>query len=416
MKTSLVWLAVCAVVMVVGLGSGSPVGAAGYSLETVPVYQLDVLNSQDPDEFRYPVDWLLTTSVDEAAALVGHGWTNRGIAFWVSPVGRPGTVALYRLYSPGATDHFYTTSWEERQGALGMGYAPDGVLGYVVAKDVTVSGMAELHRFYVGGREQFHVYSVDPAASRGGSYDGVECHVWTSKTVVASMTVTAPGRGEEVKGASEYEITWNSSARGGYVSLSYSVDAGTTWVPIEYGVENKGYRTWRVPNVATTHGRVRIVWTDNLFGETNVLAIAESEYDFKIAQVRLAIPRRMVTAVAVKLGAPGGLTAKAESASEVKLTWKAVEGEPEGYIVERQMGDGPFLQIANVRAPGVAYTDTGACPGTRYAYRVRAYGPGINSALFAQAAANTALSLQAAGARSEAQGVRRQRVRQRVAE
>jgi hypothetical protein len=393
MRAFPVCLMVC-LLLVAGLCTPSQVQAANYFVESVPVYQLDIQDDQDSDTFSYVVDCLLTTSTTELSAAVANGWQNKGIVCYVAPVQAPGTIPLYRLHHPAISDHLSTSSWDERQRAIGLGYALEGVVGYVYPRDEAITGTASLHRFYSGGSSSYHMYTLDPAQFSGKTYEGVDSLVWSSKTPIASITLTAPKPGEELKGASQYEISWNSSTRGGYVCVNYSPDGGTTWRPVEYGVENKGFFTWTVPNVETQHGRVQIVWTDALFGETNLLGIAESGLDFKIAPVKLAIPRRRMAMTTAKLPSPTEFTAKTASTSAITLTWKPVPGEVRGYILERRTGDGLFLQIAHLRASQTTYTDDDLTPGTRYEYRLRAYGPGLTSANSMAVAANTAASLK----------------------
>ena len=281
MKTSAV-LVVLLLTIAGGLQFSSPVAAYDYALESVPVYQLDVPDDQDPDTFSCTADWFLTTSVAEMSQAVSNGWDSRGIGFYVSPAQIPGTLALYRLYYPDSSDHLYTTSWAERQSAIATGFSPEGALGYVFPADASVPGTVPLHRFYSDDPCSLHMYFTDATAGAGAAYEGVACYVWPAKQQIANLTITAPTAGEELKGLTAYDVSWKSSMPGGYISLSYSSDAGNSWTLIDCGLENKGFTKWRVPDTATTHARIQIVWTDAIFGQTNVLARAESQSDFKI--------------------------------------------------------------------------------------------------------------------------------------
>ena len=78
-------------VALLGLWVPSWAEAANYFVESVPVYQLDILDDQDPDTFSYAVDCLLTTSTTELSVAVANSWTNKGIVCYVSPVQAPGT-------------------------------------------------------------------------------------------------------------------------------------------------------------------------------------------------------------------------------------------------------------------------------------------------------------------------------------
>jgi hypothetical protein len=55
MRVFPVCLVVCLLV-VLGLSAPSQAEAANYFVESVPVYQLDILDDQDPDTFSYVVD------------------------------------------------------------------------------------------------------------------------------------------------------------------------------------------------------------------------------------------------------------------------------------------------------------------------------------------------------------------------
>jgi hypothetical protein len=412
MKMRSICLAVL-VTVVGGLGLSSPAGAYNYFLESVPLYQLDIQNELDTNAFTYTDNWFMTVSVAEMTYAVANGWDNKGIACYVSPAQIPGSVALMRLHNPDSTDHLYTTSWAERQNAIAIGFLYEGIVGYVFPANASVPGTVPLHRFYVGGDACYHFYSTNAAAGGGSSYEGIACHVWSSKKQLVSMTITAPKAGEEVKGLSKYDVSWTSSLPGGYVFLNYSTDAGNSWKLIDSGLENKGFAPWRVPNLDTIHARVQIVWTDNLFGATNVLARVESPSDFKIKKSTLQITAAAKSLVQAHLSSPTALTTKTLSASAIQLSWKAGTGNPKGYIVERQTGSGPFLQVANVRAPSLTYTDSSVSPGTSYAYRVSAYGEGVSSGYSNKASARTVYALKTRGVGPAAQGKPMQRIQQR---
>lgn len=73
--------------------------------------------------------WHLMTT---AAACEGApGAIDEGAHGWIATSQLPGTVPLYRLFNGAAPDHFYTTSDSERAFATAIGYADEGVAGYV---------------------------------------------------------------------------------------------------------------------------------------------------------------------------------------------------------------------------------------------------------------------------------------------
>ena len=379
-------------VIILELSTASVSAVDDYFLESIPVYQLDVQDDQDPDTFSYMVDWVLTASPGEMSVAVANGWDNRGIAFYVSPAQIPGTVLLHRLYNPAGTDHFCTTSWDEVQAVIPQGYVYEGAIGYVFPANAPAAGTVPLQRFYSGGDAALHMYYTNAAAGGGANYEGVACHVWPARQRIASMAITAPTAGEEVKGAGRYDVSWNSSAQGGFIALSYSTDAGNTWTPVEAGIQNTGLTHWKVPNVDCQHARLKIVWTDFWWGATNVLAAVASPFDFRIK--KFTVQPGMMQARVKKLRSPTALIAKVVSPLAIQVSWRAVAGDSQGYIVERRVGNGRFMQVANVKATELNFTDKFVSPGTAYVYRVRSYGQDVSSGYSRTASVMTAHSLK----------------------
>jgi hypothetical protein len=192
-------------------------------------------------------------------------------------------------------------------------------------------------------------------------------------------------------------MRWSASSKIGAVSLGYSSDAGYSWMVTDCGLANKGFASWRVPNIDTNHARIQIVWTDARSGPTNLLAIAESRSDLTIRKGPVTLPSGALRRVPMARASPTRLTARTLSTGGIRLSWRAAKGSPKGYIIERRTGQRPFLQVANVLAPAVTYTDGYISPGTSYAYRVRAYGGGVSSGYCEVASAKTVLSLKMPG-------------------
>lgn len=289
-------LCVFCVMILVGLDFQTAANAADYLAKSVPVYRLKSFMLVDGGPFGGQNDSVMMTSVAEMNNALQNGWKSDGIACWTSPAQIPGTVPLYRMYKPSASDHFYVSTKSERDSAVGLGYSQEGIVGYVYPKNINppVPGTVPLYRFYSGGQFTYHRYSLDP---QGAGYEGIECYVWPSEKGVVSMSLTSPRAYEELKGLSEYSIAWNSSVKGGYVALYYSTDSGNNWTQITSGVTNTGIAKWKVPNVDTQRGRIRIVWTDNLYGTSNLLARVESPYDFKIKRTTLMPSSKPPTAI-----------------------------------------------------------------------------------------------------------------------
>ncbi|GAB4389219.1 MAG: hypothetical protein Kow0025_13230 [Thermodesulfovibrionales bacterium] len=95
--------------------------------------------------------------------------------------------------------------------------------------------------------------------------------------------------------------------------------------------------------------------------------------------------------------APSGLTAQAVSASQIDLAWTDNSSGEDGVRIERSEAGGAFAQVAVTGPNAVAYSDSGLSAATAYAYRVRAFTSGGNSAYSNQASAATDGSAPAGG-------------------
>jgi serine protease len=70
---------------------------------------------------------------------------------------------------------------------------------------------------------------------------------------------------------------------------------------------------------------------------------------------------------------PTGLSASAQSANEITLSWTDNATGEDGYEIERKTGAGNFTQIATLAPDTATYTDSGLSASTTYTYRVRAF-------------------------------------------
>lgn len=97
----------------------------GPSLVTVPLYRLWSASATD--------HFYTTSSQERDLAVAGLGYVSEGTTCWVHPTQSTGTCPLYRMYSGNATDHFYTLSWKEVLSAASMGYTYEGIAAYMGA-------------------------------------------------------------------------------------------------------------------------------------------------------------------------------------------------------------------------------------------------------------------------------------------
>ena len=95
---------------------------------------------------------------------------------------------------------------------------------------------------------------------------------------------------------------------------------------------------------------------------------------------------------------PTGLTATAQSPSEIVLTWNAPTNNGgywiNGYHIERQVDSGPWSTLIANTGASTSYTDSGLTPNTTYTYRVSALNGlyGISGGLYSLPSSNNSLS------------------------
>lgn len=95
--------------------------------------------------------------------------------------------------------------------------------------------------------------------------------------------------------------------------------------------------------------------------------------------------------------APSDLTATTVSQTEIALAWVDNSSNEDGFRIDRSPdGVGSWVQIAEVAAGTIAYSDTGLDPATTYYYRVKAYNAGGDSA-YSNTASATTLAEEIAG-------------------
>ncbi|HEY6196178.1 MAG TPA: Ig-like domain repeat protein [Candidatus Eisenbacteria bacterium] len=81
-----------------------------------------------------------------------------------------------------------------------------------------------------------------------------------------SVAVTSPNGGESWLQGSVHAITWTATdpegiAAGG-ITLEYSVDNGSSWLPVASGLANSGTFNWTIPNNPSATARVRVTALD----------------------------------------------------------------------------------------------------------------------------------------------------------
>ena len=168
-----------------------------------------------------------------------------------------------------------------------------------------------------------------------------------------------------------------------------------------------------VPEATVDALQVTLNWTDNSIDETSFVVERSSSPNLNMFQVIATLPANTVTytdasaplgaasnyrvkavnntgsspysnIATIVIGAlpavPSGLTATLQAGPQISLAWKDVDPSITGFIVERNINLGGWLQIATPAAGTITYLDTPVVPGSNYQYRVAAVNPSGNSA------------------------------------
>jgi len=93
--------------------------------DTIPIFRLYAIGL---------TDHFYTTSMEERDhAIKRLGYHLEGTLGYVHNSGGPGLVPFYRLHNAPAGDHYYTSSEQEQEDASRNGWAKEGVVGYLYA-------------------------------------------------------------------------------------------------------------------------------------------------------------------------------------------------------------------------------------------------------------------------------------------
>ncbi|TMB99975.1 MAG: fibronectin type III domain-containing protein, partial [Chloroflexi bacterium] len=87
--------------------------------------------------------------------------------------------------------------------------------------------------------------------------------------------------------------------------------------------------------------------------------------------------------------APGNLTASAQGARSIRLTWTDNSSIESGFRIDRSTDGVNFTQLGLLTANTTSYTNGGLTSGVTYFYRVRAYD-GANFSAYSNVASATA--------------------------
>jgi hypothetical protein len=89
---------------------------------------------------------------------------------------------------------------------------------------------------------------------------------------------------------------------------------------------------------------------------------------------------------------PTGLSANAQSSTQMALKWNDNATGEDGYKIERKAAGGDFAEIAQIGPDSTSFTDSGLSAGTTYTYRARAFNTIPADSSFSNEAAATTLT------------------------
>jgi hypothetical protein len=364
-----------------------PVITETISIKAIPLYRC----------WNGKVHWY-TSNDEERSSWLASGFSDEGVACYISPVPLPGTIPLYKCML--FNDIYYATSSAERDAVVSKyGFSCIGIEGYVIPSTDTSSGDVNINRWYhpesdhsdgwgwfsgepfvsSSDMDRHHFYQVAAANIPGYNYEGVVFRAWDSAAVLQKIKVAAPNGGEALKAGNTQEIKWTSTLPDGEMNLYYAVDgpAANGWIMIKENLPNNGSYMWNVPNKNSSNVLIQARWLyyDN---ETDSWAYANDTSDsaFSIAGSGILQPgiEPGMNILKVFPAAPTGLTATPYLFSRLDLTWKDNSSNESGFVIERKGSGGSFAKIAEVGPNITKYSDSSAQPDITYYYRVKAKG------------------------------------------
>lgn len=203
-------------------------------------------------------DHCYTTSREEWERLIHLGWQDRGIAAYVFPRQLPDSLSfqnllepLYRMVNTQSGDHFYTTSAQVHADKVSEGYTSEGIIGHTLASGVAADfgfsqHLAPLYQLYnVADQDHYYTTSHEDVQEKLASGE------YTDKKVVTHVFPASLGIGT---GPSTFAGT-----AGVFFSLA-DMDVRAKWEEIDgklqtelsgaFSDDNDDAASWRALEVA----------------------------------------------------------------------------------------------------------------------------------------------------------------------
>jgi hypothetical protein len=127
-------------------------------------------------------------------------------------------------------------------------------------------------------------------------------------------------------------------------------------------------------------GTIEVV-QDNALGKGDLVADLESQGVLEsVAAVDLVLDNPLTIQAGTLISTPPSVTAvpngpfalsaQVISARQIDLQWHNNSGDADGYLLERQTGDGDFEPLANLSPDSLSDTDDTVTAGNTYNYRI----------------------------------------------
>ncbi|KAJ7574095.1 hypothetical protein C8J56DRAFT_1008102 [Mycena floridula] len=114
-------------------------------------------------------------------AVLNLGYNSEGITGNIFTTQQSATTPFFRLFSPGVSDHFYTTSTAERDRAAAEdGYNEEGTAGFVYT-DANCGGSPLCRLYNVNTADHFYTISVaerESAAASGYVFERIAAYIY----------------------------------------------------------------------------------------------------------------------------------------------------------------------------------------------------------------------------------------------
>ncbi|MCP5047569.1 MAG: hypothetical protein GY940_10380 [bacterium] len=184
-----------------------------------------------------------------------------------SPFETTQTITPTGLTISGETHDSVTVSWTPIQyqtegGGYNVYYSTTAGNGYTLAgttadktvDNYTVTGLNSDTTYY------FVVETVTDSHSNNSNTltSEISTEVSTSTIEPPSITITSPNGGESWEAGTTHAVTWSYTGTITNVAIHYSIDSGSSWIPIIASTPNTGTYNWVIPGVDTSACLIKV--------------------------------------------------------------------------------------------------------------------------------------------------------------